>query len=730
MAAPYSSMSKASSTNSAPTTLSAIPSLYAFDARTTTWQSYCDRLSFYFKANRIMGGDDKKALFLWSVREVTYNLLESLVSPNSLTDEATSFDDLVKLLDKHHDAEKNIMTATYDFYSCMQKPGQPFAEWKAELCDKLRHCGFTTSTLKAKPQERALRDMYVIGINNQKIRQALLKEQDPDLEKAEKIIQVAKRLEQDVRHVGSSNNTSNSTVAKVYPKKNSNPHRESSNKSPYIPKNIPCQSCRSTNHLRSECKYREFTCNCCHRMGHLERICRSKEEEKKQQMKTQTFRVKHINAEVNNTSISLQVNDQAFNFEIDTGAGNSIISLCDWIKLGSPTIRQSTLKLQCYSGKSLHVKGECDVKVEYSGKVFHLTVVVVQGAGSALLGLQWIRIIQLDLNSIVHGYNNVQRPVCKVYNQVTLQSLLDGHKNVFEKSLGYCRKVQAHIQMKPNAIPKFFKPRPIAFAYQSGVQEEIQRNVQAGILERIDTSQWAAPIVPIRKPTGEIRICGDFKVTINSQILVDQHPIPLIDELLTCLSNGEKFTKLDLSDAYLQIELDEESKQLVVINTPFGLFRYNRMPFGIANAPAIFQRTIEQAIAGIPKCVAYLDDILITGSDEDEHFRTLDTVLSRLGEFGFKCNVDKCSFFQDEVSYLGYIVNKTGKRPDPQRVAAIMNLPAPKNVKEVEAFIGKVNYYGKFVSNFTDICEPLNRLRRKNEKWKWTVECQTAFLTV
>ena len=126
-------------------------------------------------ANHTTDDEDKKALFLWSVGDVTYNLLESLVSPNALTDATTTFSGLVPLLDAHFDVTKNIMTATYDFYSCHQKPGQPFADWKAELCDKLRHCAFTQSVLKDKPQDRALRDMFVIGTNNAKSGKLCLK---------------------------------------------------------------------------------------------------------------------------------------------------------------------------------------------------------------------------------------------------------------------------------------------------------------------------------------------------------------------------------------------------------------------------------------------------------------------------------------------------------------------------------------------------------------------------
>jgi hypothetical protein len=296
-----------------------------------------------------------------------------------------------------------------------------------------------------------------------------------------------------------------------------------------------------------------------------------------------------------------------------------------------------------------------------------------------------IMVMRIDLDGLIHSPNVIRHLVNKVYSQVKLQEILKKHISVFDKELGHCSKIQAHVQLVPNAIPKFFKPRSLPFACIDGVKEEIQRNVACGIAERIDTSQWAAPIVPIFKPTGNIRICGDFKVTINFQIPIDQHRIPSVAELLTRLNNGGKFTKLELTDAYLQVELDEESKHLLVINTPLGLFRYNRMPFGIANAPASFQRIIDQVLAGIPNSIAYLDDKLITGKNQEEHFKTLDTVLSKLAEFGLECDMDKCSFFGEKVLYLGYVVNQFGKQPDPRRVEAIKNFPVPNDVKQIEA---------------------------------------------
>lgn len=196
------------------------------------------------------------------------------------------------------------------------------------------------------------------------------------------------------------------------------------------------------------------------------------------------------------------------------------------------------------------------------------------------------------------------------------------------------------------------------------------------------------------------------------------------------LNSGEKFTKLNLSDAYLQVELDEESKELVVVNTSMVLHRYNRMPFGIAYAPAILQPIMDQVVARISSCVAYLDDILISDINEEEHFKILEMTLSKLQRFGVRHYMDKCAFFQEQVSYLRYIISKPGKQPDPKWVEAIKNLPTPEDVKLDQGFIGKINYYGKFIPNFADLCAPLNRLRKKYEKWNSTRYSQQAFGTL
>ena len=163
------------------------------------------------------------------------------------------------------------------------------------------------------------------------------------------------------------------------------------------------------------------------------------------------------------------------------------------------------------------------------------------------------------------------------------------------------------------------------------------------MIEPVQFSRWAAPIVPVLKQDGSLRICGDYKVTVNRAAKTDYFPLPRIDDLFASLAGGKAFSKLDLAHAYQQLELDDESKKFVVINTHKGLFRYNSLPFGVSAAPAIFQRTIEGILQGIFSVCVYLDDILVTGKTEEKHLEMLDKFLQRLEEAGMRMKERKCA---------------------------------------------------------------------------------------
>ena len=220
------------------------------------------------------------------------------------------------------------------------------------------------------------------------------------------------------------------------------------------------------------------------------------------------------------------------------------------------------------------------------------------------------------------------------------------HADIFKEGLGCYITAKATFTLQEEAAPKFCKPRRLPFAIKPTVGAELDQLEKRGVIERVLQSDWATPIVVVRKPGGEVWICGDFKVNINPMLKNDVYPLPLSEELFHKLHGGTKFTKLDLAYAYLQIKLDENSKQLLVLNTHQGLYCYKRMPFGLSCAPAIFQRIIEQTLADIPGVACYLDNIIITGKTEKDHLINLQKTLERLKDSGFRLRKSKCSFYR------------------------------------------------------------------------------------
>ena len=232
-------------------------------------------------------------------------------------------------------------------------------------------------------------------------------------------------------------------------------------------------------------------------------------------------------------------------------------------------------------------------------------------------------------------------------------------------------------------------------------------------------SDWAAPIVPVLKKDGSVRICGDYRLTVNQAAKLETYPLPKIDDLLTSLAGGKTFTKLDLAHAYQQVELEKDSRKFVTINTHKGLFEYTRLPFGVASAPALFQRTMENLLQGLKHVCVYLDDILVTGSSEREHLDNLAEVLKRLESAGMRLKRSKCEFMLPSVEYLGHKISDKGLQPTEGKIKAIVEAPAPQNVSQLKAFLGMLNYYTKFLPNISSRLAPLYKLLQKAVVWSW-----------
>ena len=262
------------------------------------------------------------------------------------------------------------------------------------------------------------------------------------------------------------------------------------------------------------------------------------------------------------------------------------------------------------------------------------------------------------------------------------------------------------LNVEPNASPKFVKARTVPFVMQDVVEAEIDKMEKEGILKSVSFSHWVSPIVIVPKPYGNIRICGDYKRTINPVIKNDTYPQPTPVELFSKMQGGKKFSKIDLTKAYLQLEL-------------------TRLPYRVKPASEIFQRVIENALTNISNTAVKIDDILISGRDDSEHLQNIEKVFQVLKDLGVTVNKKKCTFFAKEIEYVGFILDKNGVHVNQNKVKAINELAEPKDLKQLQIFLGSINYYFKFIPNMADIAKRLYRLIEK--EWKWTNIEQSSF---
>ena len=348
------------------------------------------------------------------------------------------------------------------------------------------------------------------------------------------------------------------------------------------------------------------------------------------------------------------------------------------------------------------------VTVETNGQKKVLPLVVVKGKGPPLLGRNWLAEVVLDWQTLTNNFANKietgQSSQSNVFSS-DIQPLLMAFKELFQEGLGEMKGIQARVRSKPESTPKFFKPRSVPYALKERIEEDLKRLEQLGVIEQISHSDWAAPIVPVIKSTGAVRICGDFKVTVNPNLEVDKYPLPKPEDLFTSLQGGQRFSTLDFKDAYLQMTLDVESQKFLVINTHKGLYQYKRLPFGISSAPAVFQRAMDTILQGLEGVVCYIDDVLVTGKTTEQHLKSVEIAFSRILEYGLRLNWAKCRFLENSVEYrlIGQVFILA-----PRRCKPLLMHQRP----QIRAFLGLVMYYGKFIKNLSSLSAPLNQLLR------------------
>ncbi|XP_039451777.1 uncharacterized protein K02A2.6-like [Culex pipiens pallens] len=485
----------------------------------------------------------------------------------------------------------------------------------------------------------------------------------------------------------------------------------------------PCWSCGGM-HYSADCKFRDHVCRDCKKKGHKEGYCACFARKGKKKPPSKGVKVVSVkNVSQRRKFAEIEINQVPVQLQIDSASDITVISDRCWKQIGSPSGVKPSCSAKTASGAPLDLALEFWCDVEISGITKRsLCRVVSPKIDLNILGADWISAFGLwDV-----PFSSFCRKIAESAPDA-VQALQAQFPKVFTSEMGLCTKTKVQLALKENSKPVFRPKRPVAYAMQSAVETELQRLQDLGVLVPVDHSDWAAPIVVVRKPNGSVRICADFSTGLNSCLEPNQYPLPLPEDIFAKMAGCKLYSHIDLSDAYLQVEVDPKDQHLLTINTHKGLYRYTRLTPGITSAPGSYQQLMDTMVGDLNGTCGYLDDILVGGHTPEEHDRNLQQVLRRLEEYGLTVRIEKCSFRMPQVKYLGQILDGDGIRPDPDKTSAVATMPPPHDVSSLRSYLGAVNYYGKYIPEMRKLRYPMDQLLKAGVKWEWSEACQRAF---
>ena len=307
---------------------------------------------------------------------------------------------------------------------------------------------------------------------------------------------------------------------------------------------------------------------------------------------------------------------------------------------------------------------------------------------------------------------------------IQLKSLLSNHLSLFARDdgdLGRTDLTVHDIHTELGAAPIRQPPRRPPVALQEENRKILADMLEKGVIEE-SHSAWASPVVLVKKKDGTLRFCVDYR-RLNDITVKDSFPLPRIDATLDSLGGAEWFTTLDLLSGYWQVALSRDAQAKSAFCTPYGLFQWTRMPFGLCNSPATFERLLETVLCGLrwESCLVYLDDIIIFGKTKEQLLQRMDEVFTRLTAAGLKIKPANCRLFRREISYLGHTISPEGVRVDPAQFAALQDWPIPRTIRDVRSFVTYAAYYRRYVTDFAVIAAPLRAIsQEKRATFRWT----------
>ncbi|XP_005101611.1 uncharacterized protein LOC101852102 [Aplysia californica] len=613
----------------------------------------------------------------------------------------------------------------YRFNSRVQKEGESMDQFVKALKLLTEGCEFD------KLQSSLIRDRIIFGTNDHPIKERLLQEDDPTLEDTLKIARSLETPKHELNSMSSQPQVNVHKLMKKAPSSSSRPRFSSQKhrsrpKQFYVPQNTPkssnirkpqkcCPNCGNSPHPFSQCPARHQTCNYCRKLHHFKKMCRKLkyinqkthkieigDEEEEEDYEEYTYETLKIN--------SVETEDEAFatlgiqlprhnsrntkhklKVKIDTGSQGNALPFRLYKEMfpqkfdsgGQPTeleLDRSKAKITEYGGSQVKQYGTCKIKCSYKEKEENATFYVTEDKGPAILGLPTLRELGLVGTNLEmklqdrskNAANARSSPKSNPHKtpespKASLMTQCPDNFNGIGKFQG-----KYHIHIDPT-VPEVIHPqRKIPLKLKDKIKTELDEMETMGIIKRIKVEEptaWVNSLVYREKPPGRLRLCLDPK-DLNKAILREHHTTQTLEEILPHLSGAKYFSILDAKCGYWNVELDDSS-YLTTFNSPFGRYRFLRMPFGLRMSQDVFQAKIDQTFEGCKGVIGIADDIVVFGKTTKEHDANLQNMILRCQETGLKLNPDKCRIKENHIKFYGIICTGEGIKPDPAKVEAI-----------------------------------------------------------